>query len=340
MPERKESKEVSISNYQVVRSQSSDAHNYSGSVEKINLPETSFQPLLDQALLAMAETDLETKVKPAIPKVIHNDENEIYKRWLTILVDIDMQAGVARALLDASFRELKGNVSDDLINITLINKTAEILKSAYRKEDDSRFMTFIGPPGVGKTTTLTKLATRFQLLDKKKIALITVYTYRYGNTDVLKVYGDNLRVPVEVVMTPAELSQAIDKHIDKDYILIDTVGRTSKNTGQVLELKSYLEVIPEEEQDIFLVMSASTKDRDMFRIINDFRIAHFNKFVITKTDETETLGSMLNVVSRTGLPITYYTNGQSIPDDLEKAHPKKLAKLIFRSADRYEESKG
>ena len=321
-------------NYQVIRSQGTAYDTFNGRVERVKLPETNFQPLLDEALLQMAEIDLGTKVKGM---ELRGRNNHVYQRWLDKLLDMDIQEGVARALLEAALREVREYVSDDMIELSLINKTAEILKSACRREEDARFMTFVGQPGVGKTTTLTKLATRFQLLQKKKVALITIYTYRYGSTDQLKVYGETLDVPVEVVMTPAELRQAIEKHTDKDHLLIDTVGRSAKNTGQVLELKGFLEVIPG-EQDIFLVLNASTKDRDMFRTIKDFRIAHFNKFIFTKTDETETLGSILNVVSRTGLPIAYYTDGQSIPDDLEKAHPKKLANLLFRSADRYEES--
>ncbi|AEF94628.1 flagellar biosynthetic protein FlhF [Desulfotomaculum nigrificans CO-1-SRB] len=331
-------RDVFYTSYQLMRSQIPGAQGFTGYIERVKLPETKFQPLLDEALLKMAENDLEAKVKPMTNQGLnHNSGNETYRRWLETLLDIDIQEGVARALLDAALRDLKGEVSDDLIRIALINKTTEILKSAYRRPEDARFMTFVGPPGVGKTTTLTKLATKFKLLEKKKVALITVYTYRYGSADQLKIYGETLDVPVEVVMTPAELRQAVEQHADKDHILIDTVGRTSKNTGQVLELKGFLEVIPE-QQDIFLVLAASTKDRDLFRTIRDFRIAHFNKFIFTKTDETETLGSMLNVVSRTGLPIAYYTDGQSIPDDLEKAYPKKLAHLLFRSADRYEES--
>jgi len=330
--------EVYYTTYQVMRSQIPNAQNFSGLVERVRLPETKFQPLLDEALLKLAETDLEMKVKPVNRQGQNrNFQNNIYQHWLETLLDLDIQEGVARALLDASLREVKGDISDDIIQVALVNKTAEILKSAYHREEDARFMTFVGQPGVGKTTTLAKLATRFRLLQKKKVALITIYTYRYGSSDQLKMYGDTIDVPVEVVMTPAELRQAVEAHGDKDHILIDTVGRTSKNTGQVLELKGFLEVIPG-EQDIFLVISASTKDRDMFRVIKDFRIAHFNKFIFTKTDETETLGSMLNVVSRTGLPIAYYTDGQSVPDDLEKAHPKKLANLLFRSAHRYEES--
>lgn len=335
-PEKKEPspQEVLYSNYQVMRSQSPAAPSFTGQVERVKLQETNFQPLLDEAILKMAEIDLKGKVKEMEPR---GKGNQVYQRWLDRLMDMDIQEGVAKALLEAAMRDVRETVTDDLVELALINKTAEILKSAYRREEDARFMTFVGQPGIGKTTTLTKLATQFQLLKKKKVALITIYTYRYGSTDQLKIYADTIDVPVEVVMTPAELRQAIEKHADKDHILIDTVGRTSKNTGQVLELKGFLEVIPD-EQDVFLVLNASTKDRDLFRTIKDFRIAHFNKYIFTKTDETETLGSMLNVVSRTGIPIAYYTDGQSIPDDIEKAHPKKLANLLFRSADRYEES--
>lgn len=322
--------------YQVMRSQLPGSEDFPGRVERVKLPETSFQPLLDQALLAMAETDLETKVNKTVIKTNGIDEG-IYRRWLFNLMDMDIQEGVAKALLDASFRETKDGISDDLVRVALINKTAEILKSCYSGDEDARIMTFVGQPGVGKTTTLAKLATKYQLLEKKKVALVTIYNYRYGSADMLKIYGENIDVPVEVVMTPAELRQVLEKHADKDHILIDTLGRTSKSTGQVLELKGFLEVIPE-EQDIFLVLSAGTKDRDLFRIIKDFRISHYNKFIFTKIDETETLGSMLNVVSRTGLPIAFYTNGQSIPDDLERAQPKKLANLLFRSADSYEGS--
>ncbi|GAB6158011.1 flagellar biosynthesis protein FlhF [Desulfotomaculum varum] len=306
---------------------------FNGAVERVQLPETRFQPLLDEALLQMAESDLETKVKGMELR----SKNNSYRRWLDKLRQMDVQENIARALLEAALREVREQATDDMIELLLINKTAEVLKSAYRGEADARFMTFVGQPGVGKTTTLAKLATRLKLLQKKKIALLTVYTYRYGCQDPLKVYGDTLDVPVEVVMTPAELRQAIDSHADKDHLLIDTVGRSAKNTGQVLELKGFLEVIPG-PHDIFLVLNASTKDRDLFRTIKDFRMAHFNKFIFTRTDETETLGSLLNVVSRTGLPIAYYSNGQNIPDDLARAHPKKLANLLFRSADSYEES--
>ncbi|GAB6180204.1 flagellar biosynthesis protein FlhF [Desulfotomaculum defluvii] len=327
----KKPQDIKYLNHPILRSQSTkDPINTQ--IAKITMQETSFQPLLDEALLQMAEGTVPDRVKVSKPVVNSNS----YQRWLEQLTIMDIQPAVAQTLLDAALPKIKDDEVDDMVELILMNKTAEILKSAYREEKNARFMTFIGQPGVGKTTTIMKMTTKLKVLEKKNIALITIYSYRFGTTDQLKIYGESLDLPVEVVMTPAELSQAIEKHQDKEHILIDTVGRSSNNTGQILELKGFLEVVPP-VHDIFLVLNASTKDRDLFRTIQDFRIANFNNYIFTKIDETATLGSMLNVVTRTGLPIAYYTDGQGIPDDIQRAYPKKLANMLFRSAEGYED---
>lgn len=330
-PPARKAGEVKYLDFPLTRSQSSKEP-LPTEMARIKMTETSFQPLLDEALLQMAEGAINGRVKAIKP--VHNSD-QAYQSWLQKLLNMDIQPAVAGMLLDTASPKLKANEVDDMVELILMNQTAEILKSAYKDEKDARCLTFIGQPGVGKTTTIMKMATKLRVLEKKDIALITIYTYRFGSTDQLNIYGQSLDLPVELVMTPAEFSRALEKHQDKEHILIDTVGRSSYNTGQVLELKGFLEVVPP-EHDIFLVLNASTKDRDLFKTIQDFRIANFNKYIFTKTDETATLGSLLNVVSRTGLPIAYYTDGQSIPDDIQRAYPKKLANLLFRSAEGYE----
>lgn len=304
------------------------------------LPETEFKPLIKEIELARNRLAGEAKGLDEMAENLpgSTEARDNYNRWFDTLVNLDIHESVARDLLDQVLTgALENCEDDDIIKISLINKMTDIIRETYSKENNTRFITFIGPPGVGKTTTLAKLATRMKLLDKKQVALITIYAYRYGTADQLKVYGGAIDVPVEVVMTPAELRQAVARHGDKDYILIDTVGRSAKNAAQVLEIKGFLEAI-NGPQEVFLVLSASTKDRDIFRAINDFQIAHFTGLIFSKTDETETLGTMLNVICKFGLPVVYYTNGQNIPDDIEKVQPKKLAKLIFRSVDGYEDS--
>lgn len=311
-----------------------------------------FKPLLKAATMKSLEQQEKDRLLVALEhqltKMNKAGDAHFKRRWLQVLVDADIDQGIAKQLVEdleqiiskyggVDVKEADAaKVKDDLVKVALINRITELVEPAYKSVDSGaagvsgmKCLAFIGPPGVGKTTTLAKLATRFKLLEAKKVALITVYTYRYGAADQLKIYGNTIDVPVEVVMTPAELRQAVEKHADKDYVLIDTVGRSSKNTGQVLEIKGFLEAINEWKQ-IYLVMSATTKDRDLLRIIKDFQIARYTGCIFTKTDETETLGSMLNIVLKTGVPLRYCTDGQVIPDDLTTVQPRNLAQFIFR----------
>lgn len=297
-----------------------------------------FKPVLERKVIESLENQEKERLLSLLEQQLDRfagDHKDFYRRWLRLLTDIDLEQGIAEQLLAGvaeTVAQAGAGSLDDLTKVTLTGKVAELVKPAYQQIRPDKFMIFIGQPGVGKTTTLAKLATRFKLLEGKQVAMITVYSYRYGTADQLKIYGDTMDVPVEVVMTPAELRQAVERHADKDYILIDTVGRTSKNTGQVLELRGFIEAITEPKQ-VFLVLNASTKNRDLFRTINDFKIAHFNRYIFTKVDETETLGSMLNVVLKTGIPIQYYTAGQNIPDDIVEVHPRQLAQLLFEGVD-------
>ncbi|MCL0051983.1 flagellar biosynthesis protein FlhF [Peptococcaceae bacterium] len=317
-----------------------------GSVNKT----TRFKPLLDEKVIESLErrekerllTVLDQQLKNAKSK---NGENladvskDFYKKWLKALIEADVDQEIARQLIEDLEKVIgkysivdENGVGDDIVRAALINRISKLLEPAYIDKDacdGTQCLVFIGPPGVGKTTTLAKLATRFKLLESKNVALVTVYTYRYGAADQLKIYGSTIGVPVDVVMTPAELRQSVERHADKDYILIDTVGRSSKNTGQVLELKGFLESIAGNKQ-IYLVMSATTKDRDLLRIVKDFQIANYTGYIFTKLDETETLGSMLNIVLRTGVPLRYYTDGQVIPDDIIEIKPRNLAEMILR----------
>ncbi|MCL0062594.1 flagellar biosynthesis protein FlhF [Peptococcaceae bacterium] len=310
-----------------------------GSVNKT----TRFKPLLDEKVIE----SLERREKERLLTVLdqRNNKNladvskDFYKKWFKALIEADVDQEIARQLIEDLEKAIgkysivdENRVGDDIVRAALINRISKLLEPAYIDKDacdGTQCLVFIGPPGVGKTTTLAKLATRFKLLESKNVALVTVYTYRYGAADQLKIYGSTIGVPVDVVMTPAELRQSVERHADKDYILIDTVGRSSKNTGQVLELKGFLESIAGNKQ-IYLVMSATTKDRDLLRIVKDFQIANYTGCIFTKLDETETLGSMLNIVLRTGVPLRYCTDGQVIPDDIIEIKPRNLAEMILR----------
>lgn len=252
-------------------------------------------------------------------------------RWRKTLLNMDIGEDIVELLLATVGGSKNGSDEQDAY-FSLLKQITNLLEPAYSAKSCPRILTFIGPPGCGKTTTLAKLATRFKIFENKNIALVGISNYRIGGFDQLQAYGSFLDVPVEVVMTPEELVKILDDHADKDLILIDTDGRSAWDAGKVLELKGFLNVL-EEPHDNFLVLNASIKNRDLIKTANEFQRVGFTKLIFTRVGETETHGSILNLVVKTGVPVAYIANGQKIPDDIGDANPKIIAKLLFRGVD-------
>lgn len=185
----------------------------------------------------------------------------------------------------------------------------------------------VGPTGVGKTTTIAKLAANFFLMQKRKVALVTIDTYRIAAVEQLKTYAQIIGVPLEVVFTPRALRESLQRHMDKDIILIDTAGRSPKNDQQMEELGRFLSVLT--DGDIYLVMSATTSERDMWDVYRRFQRLGFKKIIFTKLDETEALGPIFNLSCRARVPLSYITTGQNVPDDIEIASPHWLVNMIL-----------
>ncbi len=184
----------------------------------------------------------------------------------------------------------------------------------------------IGPTGVGKTTTIAKLAAHFALVEKKKVALLTMDTYRIAAVEQLKIYSQILDIPIGVAYSQAEVAPVLAQYADYDLLLIDTAGRSQKNIMQVGELKSLLEAVGCETH---LVLSAQTKEQDMLESIQRFAAARVDRLIFSKLDETDSFGTLLNVAYRTGIPLSYLTTGQKVPEDLEPADGGKLASLLL-----------
>lgn len=255
------------------------------------------------------------------------------RSWRKTLLDMEIHESIVDHLLQdlAGAQDLPAKNCEQ-VYFSLQRQMAEILGTAYGSKTNTRVLAFVGPPGVGKTTTLVKLATRFSVYEDKKIAVVAVCNHRMGVVEQLKAHGNFLKIPVEVAMTPAALAEALRNHADKELILIDTTGRSARNAGEVLELRGFLGALGE-PHDVFLVLSAAAKDRDLTKAAHAFRKVGYSKFIFTKIDETETHGSILNLVCAEGAPVAYLTDGQRIPDDISEANPKKIAKLLFRGVD-------
>jgi flagellar biosynthesis protein FlhF len=184
----------------------------------------------------------------------------------------------------------------------------------------------IGSTGVGKTTTIAKLAAHFALMQGKRVALLTVDTYRIAAVEQLKTYSQIIGLPLSVAYNHAEVPPIIEQYADYDLLLIDTAGRSQKHIMQVGELKSLLEAV---HCETHLVLSAQIKEQDMMEAARRFSAARVDRLIFTKLDETSSYGTLLNVADRTGIPLSYLTTGQKVPEDLEIAEGSKLASLIL-----------
>ncbi len=259
-------------------------------------------------------------------------ENEYFKSIRSILSDNEIEPVIIDKMMKKvqQFVKNPGSV-DEVINITekiLLNVLGEPQTIQFRDDGKPTVAIFIGPTGVGKTTTLAKIAADYSLNKDKKIGLITADTYRIAAVEQLKTYAEILNIPVSVVYTPMEVKEAISQHSDKDLILIDTAGRGHKNAAQFSELKAL--VAATEADEIFLVLSCGMSRLACKDIISHYRFLKKYKLLFTKLDEVLVPGVILNVRYVTGKPLSYTTAGQSVPDDIEVANvPDIVRSMLF-----------
>jgi len=194
--------------------------------------------------------------------------------------------------------------------------------------DTSKKVTIlIGPTGVGKTTTLAKLAAQYQFQKNKNVGLITVDAYRIAAIDQLKTYAQIMSIPLKVALTPEQLWKCIDEYSDMDLILVDTPGRSHLNKREVRTIEEFLEAA--QPADTHLLISATTKDSDAYTVVETFAPEYVQKFLFTKLDETSSFGSILNICAKLKNPISYLTTGQNVPEDIRLADVDFLVDLFI-----------
>ncbi len=197
----------------------------------------------------------------------------------------------------------------------------------------ARFVFFIGPTGVGKTTTIAKLASKLKLDRKLNVALLTADTYRIAAVDQLKTYAEILNVPLKVVYSDTELKDAYEEMKNYDIVLIDTAGRSHRDKQQREDIEKLISAVPAEERDIFLVLSITTKYSDLIRITQSYSEIAEYRLIFTKLDETDTLGNIFNVKLLTGAPLSYATFGQKVPNDISRLDAQMIAKQLLGGSD-------
>ncbi len=219
--------------------------------------------------------------------------------------------------------------------ILKFGKTTRITEAKKRP----KAVYFIGPTGVGKTTTIAKIASRFTVEQKKKIALLTTDTYRIVAAEQLKTYADILEVPIRVIYSIEEIEHAFSDFRDYDYILVDTAGHSHYTEEQRQAIGQFIHAADDKvEKEVYLVMSATTKYRDMISIADAYSEVTEYKLIFTKLDETTALGNLFNLRMRTNAEMSYVTTGQNVPEDIEPFNPQGVVKQLL--GGRRQEIKG
>jgi flagellar biosynthesis protein FlhF len=197
-------------------------------------------------------------------------------------------------------------------------------------EKGPKVVFFVGPTGVGKTTTIAKIASKFSVGEEKKVALLTTDTYRIAAADQLKTYANILGIPFRIIYTKEDMLDVLKEYSDYSYVLIDTAGHSHQNEEQREVMVSFIKAIdPPLEREVYLVLSATTKYRDLISIADTYMAMTDFKLIFTKLDETVTLGNLLNLKLYTGAALAYMTYGQNVPDDIEEFNPQKTVKQLL-----------
>lgn len=265
-----------------------------------------------------------SELKTLLNKVIKNSSNEepsvnfIKEKLKELDIDEEFQDEIAS----------EANV---IPNEEIINE--EVLRDVFEKdilvskENLSGRVVMVGPTGVGKTTTIAKLAGRLALIEKKKVGLITVDTYRIGAIEQLKTYAEIMNIPFKVVITIKEMEEAIECMNGCDVVLIDTTGRSSKNAMQISELRAFVQKANPDHTN--MVISATTKNSDIKSILDGYAELEYDNVIITKLDETSVYGALYNIAKISNKPISFITTGQNVPDDIMVPTKEEIASFIL-----------
>lgn len=296
-------------------------------VQQLNKPEAVKQP----------EPEKEVSQKETIPeKTVEEKDAELVKFMkllYNVMIENEVDEKYVNQMMDEVEKVHKPNMPFDYALANTYQKmilkfgTPEEIKPAQK---GPKVVFFVGPTGVGKTTTIAKIASAFSVEDKKKVALLTADTYRIAAAEQLRTYANILEVPFRVIYTIEELENALGDFKDFDYIFVDTAGHSHQNQAQKEAMTAFVKCVDGlVEKEVFLVLSATTKYRDLLSIADSYKEMADYKLIFTKLDETTAFGNLLNVKLYTGATLSYVTCGQNVPDDIERFNPQKTVKQLL-----------
>jgi flagellar biosynthesis protein FlhF len=286
-------------------------------------------------------TGLKTVVQDLVLQVTRSSAPQIPEEFYSFyaqLIENQVAQELATEMIKTIQRQIRPEHArqPDFVRSKLADQIQKLLPPAgpivRSKASGPHVVALIGPTGVGKTTTLAKLAANLKLREKRRIGLVTLDTYRIAAIDQLKKYADILGSPLSVVSSGDELSAAVRSMRDCEYILIDTAGRSPNDALKLSELKGLLAAaVPDE---VHLVLSSTSSQTCVELAIARFGEVRVDKIIFTKLDEAAHIGVVLNVVHKVNKSLSYVTTGQNVPDDIEVGQPRRLAELILSAPGR------
>ncbi len=266
------------------------------------------------------------------------EENKDRINFLRLLyskmTDNEINEKYAKEIIDDIDKVCKPDVTLDYMLSEIYQRMILKLGKPFVMDENTgkgpKVVFFVGPTGVGKTTTIAKIASSYRVEHKKKVALLTADTYRIAAAEQLRTYANILEVPFRVVYTVREIEAAIEDFREYDYILVDTTGHSPNNEAQCENMSDLISSVDDKaDKEVFLVLSASTKYKDLMKTADIYKEIAEYKLIFTKLDETSTLGNIYNLKLYTGAMLSYVTCGQNVPDDIEYFNPQATVKQLL-----------
>lgn len=282
---------------------------------------------MQETMLKMQETIERLTVELQYPDL--QKLPDAYREWYLLLAQEEMDSYLTKNIIRETKRALGEEASREAVRDHIESMIEDIFleSPALEVEEAQRIIALVGPTGVGKTTTIAKLATQKSLEEGRKVALITADTYRVAATDQIRTFANLLEVPIQVVYTAEEMERAIRDFADYEYIYIDTTGRSQNDTDNVQQIQEILEGAHPHE--MHLVLSSTTSTATLRAIANRFSVLPITDLLISKTDEAEAVGSVLSMLQQFSWPVSYFTNGQHVPEDIMVGTAAGYCELLF-----------
>lgn len=327
----------------IVADENEDDKNVAAIEEKLD----SLQRMLEKQMMEKAQAEKEPAVQENVPAEKtekeeekkdtaekENDKTAACKELIRKqMIQNEVEPSIADRLIDEIDKSLPKEASLDQILGAIYQKIILMTGRPYlidkTQDKETKYIFFLGSTGVGKTTTIAKIASKLKLDHKKNIALVTADTYRIAAVEQLKTYANILAVPLYVVYHADELGEMLEELSQYDICLVDTAGCSHKNKAQMEIVSNLIDQVPISRREVYLVLNAATKYSDLREIADVYSGITDYSLIFTKLDETSSAGVMLNMKVYTDRPLSYVTWGQNVPDDIGKVDAQKMAKELL-----------